>query len=297
MRLGRLLPVFLLPWAISAVPTSARADDEACVAAVEDGLTLRKQEHLDEALGRLAVCMDPACPAEVRSVCGKRVAEVTAAIPTVVLVAKDGAGNDLVDVRVTVDGVVLTEKLDGRAWKMEPGPHDFTFEGPGAHKLTKRLVIGEGEKERKETVVLGPPPVPAFAVSASAPEAAPRPSWDGRRTAAIVSGAVGLVGLAVGGVFGLATFAKSREENSAGCTTQRCSTTANAQATTLHEAAVTDGLVSDIGFGVGAAGIVGAIALWMTAPHAASGARSYAALVSTTYERSGLGVQLTGSFE
>jgi hypothetical protein len=290
------LPFLLASCAIFTASTSARADDEACVAAVEDGLGLRKQEHLEEALGRLAVCMDAACPAEVRNVCAKRVAEVTAAIPTVVLVAKDGAGNDLVEVRVTVDGVLLTEKLDGRAWKLEPGPHDFTFEAPHVPALTKRLVIGEGEKERNETVVLGPPPAAAFAVPASAPDTVPRPSWDGRRTTAIVSGAAGLVALSVGVVFGFATFAKSREQNSAGCS-QTCSTTAHDEATTLHEAAVTDGLVSDIGFGVGAAGIVGAVVLWLTAPHAASGARSRAALVSPTCDRTGLGVRLTGSFE
>jgi hypothetical protein len=286
--------------ALSVAPAVAHADDDACVAAVEDALTLRKEEHLERALARLAVCMDPACPAEVRSVCVTRVAEVTAAMPTLVLVAKDGAGNDLVDVRVTADGALLTEHLDGRAWKIEPGPHAFTFESPGSLPLTKKLVIGEGEKDRRETVVLGPPP-PAQSEGGtpSGADLAGPAAWSTEKTAAIVSAAVGVVGLGVGIGFGLGALAKSGEQNDAGCVKPTCTAAQNATATTAHEAAVSDGLVSDIAFGVGAAAVIGSIALWALAPRSPVGAqpKTGVARVSTTFDGSGLRVQLAGFFE
>ena len=221
-------------------------------------------------------------------------------MPTVVLVAKDGAGNDLVEVRVTVDGAPLTEHLDGRAWKIEPGQHAFTFEASGSVALTKRLVIGEGEKDRRETVVLGPPlpAQPEGGASTRADDLASPTAWSVRKTAAIVSAAVGLVGVGVGIGFGLGALAKSADQNDAGCVKRDCTTMQNAAAGAAHEAAVTDGLVSDIAFGVGAAGVLGAIALWVLAPRApVAPPKTGVARVSATFDGTGPRVELAGFFE
>jgi hypothetical protein len=50
----------------------------------------------------------------------RRVDEINAAIPTVIFEAKDGAGGDLSAVRVTMDGEVLAERLEGTALSINP---------------------------------------------------------------------------------------------------------------------------------------------------------------------------------
>ncbi len=49
----------------------------------------------------------------------------------IVFEAKDGAGNDLVAVTVTMDGQRVTDKLDGLPLQLDPGEHRFTFESEG----------------------------------------------------------------------------------------------------------------------------------------------------------------------
>ena len=141
---------------------AAFADDAACIAASEQALTLRTQGKLHDALKQLAVCSDQACPDEVKTECTRRIDAVDAAMPTLVLVAKDGAGNDLSAVKVTMDGVSLMESLDGRPLSLDPGEHAFRFETAGQPPVEKKLVLREGDKERHETVVLGPPRSAAF---------------------------------------------------------------------------------------------------------------------------------------
>jgi hypothetical protein len=215
-------------------PTSARADDAACIASSEREVLFRKQLRLREALRELVVCTAPACPAEVRTECNRRLTDVNQALPTVVITATDGAGNDLTVVTVKVDGIVLTSSLDGRALPVDPGSHVFTFqaEAAGTPMVQKTYVVGEGIKDRHIEVVLGGapaaavlpvslpvalPPAPASAspatgpAPAEAPAASPsHPSQGGgaRRGGFAVTG-VGVVGVAVASVLGGLAISKS----------------------------------------------------------------------------------------
>ncbi|HSY24889.1 MAG TPA: hypothetical protein VK841_22345, partial [Polyangiaceae bacterium] len=154
----RLLAAAVLV-ALASASWPADADDDACIAAAEEALTLRKQQHLQEALVLIAACVDSACPTEVRAVCERRASELEAAMPTIVFVAHDGLGNDLTAVKVTVDGALLTARLDGRAWRVDPGPHVFRWEAAGFSPVEKTLLVGEGEKERREVVAFAAPSV------------------------------------------------------------------------------------------------------------------------------------------
>ncbi|HLK37289.1 MAG TPA: hypothetical protein VKU41_11095, partial [Polyangiaceae bacterium] len=146
-------------WLLAA---PARADDAACVAATETSLGLRKQGKLHQALKELAACAEPSCPAEIKTECSRRIAEIDDAMPTLILAAKDGTGNDLTAVAVSMDGAPLVGMLDGRAIAIDPGEHSFRFEAAGQPALDKNFVVREGEKDRRETVVIGPPaPAPA----------------------------------------------------------------------------------------------------------------------------------------
>jgi hypothetical protein len=245
----------------------ARADEAACVAASENEFALRKAGKLLDALKELAVCAAPKCSAEVKAECAKRLIEVRAAQPAVILGATDEAGNDMGAVNVTLDGAPLTGSLDGGATTVDPGSHTLRFEAPGKPPVEKKVIFREGEKDRHITVVLGAP------TAVLPPAAAPSSGtwWNARKTLAVTSGAVGLVGVVLGSAFGVA--AKSDWSSSQSlCSPGNCpSTSAHDSAVSDQQSASTCALVSTIGFVVGVAGIAGGAALWFTAPSGASG--------------------------
>jgi hypothetical protein len=156
----------------------------------------------------LLVCVAASCPGVVRDDCAQRLTEVRAATPTVVFIVKDDADQDLSDVHVTMDGQVLTEKLDGTPIAINPGQHRLVFESTGRSPQEKALVVREGEKDRHERIVLvatapGPTePVPEAATVAPV-EAAARHDGSTQRVAGLVVGGVGVAGIVLGTVFGI----------------------------------------------------------------------------------------------
>jgi hypothetical protein len=217
----------------------ARAADPStkeCLVASESSLSLRREFKFDAARAQALVCAAASCPADVRTECSKRVDELSAAMPTLVLEAKDPTGADLSAVRVLMDGRLFAERLEGAALQLDPGSHTFRFEGVGLPPVEKSLVIHEGEKNRREVVVLGtanPAPAAAIAPAAAtvslAPAAAaaqPVPSPTPRNGSpdsssrpssvlpivGLVAAGVGVVALGVGSAFGLK--AKSNYDDS-----------------------------------------------------------------------------------
>ena len=121
------------------VARGALADEKAaCLDASSKGQTLRDQHKLVEARQQLRVCAAGGCPSVVQTDCAAWLADVEKAIPTVVLAAKNGAGADLFDVKVSVDGQPLASRLDGQALPLDPGPHAFRFEGADGRTSTPR---------------------------------------------------------------------------------------------------------------------------------------------------------------
>jgi hypothetical protein len=137
--------------------SSAQAEPTVrdCLLATETSISLRADHKLRAARAQLVICSAPTCPAEVREECGHRLDEVNAALPTVVFTAKTAAGEELSRVKVTMDGEVVTDHLDGTALSLDPGSHPFTFESAGAPALSETMILHEGEKNRRELVVLG----------------------------------------------------------------------------------------------------------------------------------------------
>jgi hypothetical protein len=161
LLLGLLLPA-------SLVATAAVADDKAaCLDAATKAQRFKDTHKLVEAREQLRICAAAECPAVVQTDCANWLAEVEKALPTVVVIAKSGAGADLVDVKVTVDGHPFVTKLDGQAIPMNAGPHTFHFEGADG-TLDQQVVVTEGEKSQKVAIVLGaPPPAPDTSGSSS----------------------------------------------------------------------------------------------------------------------------------
>jgi hypothetical protein len=214
----------------------------------------------------------------VRKDCGSWLEEVDRMIPTVVFIAKDAAGNDVSAVRVTVDGALLVERLDGPALRVDPGEHVFEFTTAGAAPLSKRLVVREGVKDRQEVIVLaqaasGRHEAPAvIAQPASARNEAPAliaqpgSSWGTQRVVGLALTGVGVVGTAVGSVFGLSassSFSKQQRECS-GPLPAQCPQ--HDQAVSDHETTVRDGNISTVAFVAGGAALVAGAWLFLTAP-------------------------------
>jgi hypothetical protein len=189
----------LLAFGVTLVPCYARAaepDKLECIAANDAAQDLRRTGKLREAREKLAVCVSASCPGPVREDCAQRLTEVDGVLPSVVFEVKDTAGNDVVAVVVLMDGQRLTDKLTGQPMQVDPGAHRFVFEAQGLASTEKTIVIHEGERDRRERVVLGQSAV-------SAPLTPSSSDGSSQRTIAFVLGGAGVVGLVVGSVLGL----------------------------------------------------------------------------------------------
>jgi hypothetical protein len=170
MRTTTLLTVAVWIFAVS-LSHEARADEKAaCLEAASKGQTLRDAHQLVEARDALRVCAREGCPTVVQKDCAGWLEAVEKALPTVVLTAKDGAGADLVNVRVFIDGRALVTSLDGKAVPMNPGPHTFHFEALDGTSTDQQVLLPEGAQARSVAVVLGrPPQTPIVPVAPTAP--------------------------------------------------------------------------------------------------------------------------------
>jgi hypothetical protein len=227
---------------------------------------------------QLVVCASRACPTDIRQECAARLGEVTAKIPTILFTVLDASGQDLKAVKITMDSELLTARLDGKALAVDPGEHMFTFDAAGQPKVTKTFTLREGEKDRPEVVRLvaaempAPPPPVAAQVSrpalpsTPAPPSPPKATLGPQKIVALVAGGVGLVGLVVGGSFGVAAISKKSAAQSA-CPGVVCTTEQGVDAWRSAHGA---GNVSNVGFILGGVGVAGALALWFTAPSSSS---------------------------
>lgn len=209
MKLRGLL-VVLAPLVVMSSAAPAAADDkQVCLGASEKGQQLRSAGKLVEAREQFNLCGRTECPKLIQQDCTQWTSEVLASLPSVVPGAKDRRGRDVVDARLTIDGKVATETLDGKPIVVDPGVHSFVFEakGSGAGPAVKeQLVIKPGEKNRivSVTIATGDDIVVADPVAdrgiGEPPAETPRSSPP---VAAYVLGGLGVAALGVAGVMGL----------------------------------------------------------------------------------------------
>jgi hypothetical protein len=262
--------------ALGAAAQPAHADGDPmvqCIAASDQGLDLRKQEKLIESRQALATCAAPACGVDISGVCQKRLAEVSAALPSIVFSPKDGVGNDVTGVKMYVDGASVGETLDGRPLTLNPGPHTFKFEMAGLPPVQRSFVLTEGAKDRQERIDMAPsvvPPTGLVTVTPLTSSAPPARTSGTQKTVGFVVGGLGLAAIGAGSVFGL--FASSKWSASK----DDCSSSSptgcpnHAEAVIEHNAAVTDGTISTVAFAAGGAAVVTALFLVLLAPRESS---------------------------
>jgi hypothetical protein len=176
----------------SAQHAHAETATETCIDATVEGQKLQRDGKLMGARERFLVCSSSTCPADVVSRCERWARGVTELVPSIVTVARDDAGHDLPDVRVTIDDRP-PQAPSARAIELDPGEHRVRFERRGARTIEQRVVLHDAEKNR---LVVGefPSPKPLGpSTDKSTTRPVPATVW--------VLGGIGIVGLASFGVF------------------------------------------------------------------------------------------------
>jgi hypothetical protein len=170
-----LLSATVLASLFSVARARATDPDEKtqCIAASDQGQQLRDDGKFKLARDAFTRCSRATCPGIVRQECGQWLVDLEAKIPTVVIDATDNKGNDLVSVKMSVDGTEVAARLDGLPIAVDGGEHVFHYEAAGFPPVEEHVVIRSGEKNRvlKVRFVASAPPLTVVAPAAPAPEA------------------------------------------------------------------------------------------------------------------------------
>ena len=161
------------------------------------------------------------------------------------------------------------------------------------------VLIKEGDKERRERIVIGPALVPAVTPppSESAPSSPPGASSVGMSTQkllGLVAGGVGVAGLALGTVFGVMTLSEASQQQT------DCASATNCmhypQAASDHSTGATDRTISTVGFIAGGLLLAGGAVLFFTAGHPSERAAATGLLVVPSVVPGGGEMLLKGDF-
>jgi hypothetical protein len=216
-----VLAVLTVSGTTIAAPKTPSAKAQ-CSAAFEEAQNLRTQKKLHAAREKYVLCARQECPAFLRKECTELISQTESQAPTVALEALDANGNADSNVKVTIDGAPLTEKLTGAAVNVEPGEHVFKFERSDGKTLEQRVLVIEGDKSKKVTADFGAlvpglreekrRPGPAAPPQKTGIEAVPLPAW--------IAGGVAVVGFGSFTVFAIS--GKGKEGNLADTCSPNC---------------------------------------------------------------------------
>jgi hypothetical protein len=258
---------YLVLTGLMAAPGSAFGDEvlDRCVDAHTLAQSFRREGRLNAASERLKICADASCPSLVRSDCTQLLDDLDRALPTIVFDAKDDAGGDLTEVKVQMDGRPFADRLDGIAIAADPGEHTFTFEAAGHSAATQRLVLREGEKGRRERIILASNSPATTRIAAApgpvAPLQSPPVEIGAQRWLALVAGGVGVIGLGASATLALLAKSKSDDANAV-CPNVVCPVP---QAVNMNHDAIILGNTAMVVFVASAASVGAATVLWLTA--------------------------------
>jgi serine/threonine-protein kinase len=182
------------------------------------------------------------------------------------------AGLELLD-----NGKPIQQALWGTALPVDPGEHKIEARAPGYEPYTTSITISGDAQSASASVPLlkksaapaAPPPssepVPAATGSTSTSPLAPADPSRGnfQRTAGVVLAGVGVVGLGVGGFFGIQALSKNDEALDKDCDGATCPDQSGVDAT---NDALDAANISNIAFIAGGVCVLGGAALYFTAP-------------------------------
>lgn len=143
----------------TGLPKAAASGGVECSAVYDAGVEQERAGHLSDALDIFQSCAADSCRSPARQQCEAKILRLELDAPSVVPLAKDAAGAPLLNVEVTMDGVPLTSRLDGRAYRVDPGLHEFVFSADGEELSSQELVIAQGQRNREIWLELPAEPV------------------------------------------------------------------------------------------------------------------------------------------
>jgi hypothetical protein len=183
------------------------------------------------------------------------------------------------------------------ALPVDPGEHVFTFTASGGPSVSRRFLVREGEKDRRERIVLDAPganPTPTPTPTSNPPTPTPTPtSPSTQKTIGLIGAGVGIAGIVVGGLFGALTFSYVGKQQTDCASLDTCPN--RAQALFDHSNAATDAILSTAGFIAGGALLAGGTILFFTSP-SASAPHSTRLEVLPSMGPDGAGVSVRGVF-
>jgi hypothetical protein len=217
------------------------------------------------------------------SVAQKRAAALEPLLPRLVISEKD---TTTPGIEIQRDGVAVTQAEWGVPIPVDPGEHVVAASAPGKKRWETEVTIAAGtpattvdvaalEDAPAAAAVAGPAaaaPAPMASPPPPPPSEEPHDSSAGasQRTAGVIMGGAGIVGLAVGTAFVLS--AKSKYDSSLNDCVQGTPNVCNAAGVSERNSARTSGDIASVAFGVGIAAVAGGVVLWFTAPSGRSDA-------------------------
>jgi hypothetical protein len=234
-------------------PAGAHAQTkEACVAAFDRGQELRDRKKLRAAREQFVECARDACPAPLRKDCAERLDEVTRDLPTIVLAARDGRGEELTGFRVFIDQEPAKIDESGLSVPVDPGAHVVRFEDGSGAEVSLRVIFHMGERNRPVVAVFAnhaPPPPPEQGPPSGG---TPRPLvW------AYIAMGLGIVGL--GAFTGLGISGYTEKQRLLGSCGHACN---DEQVSTVKSRYI----AADVSLGVGVASLALAAYLFLSQP-------------------------------
>ncbi len=215
-----------------------------CIAVHTEGQRQSQSGDLIGALESFTSCAIEHCPAVVSADCLNLRESVEMRLPTVIFSVTSATGKDLSDYQVHLDGELLLDRIDGRAFPVNPGERTISFIDAMGESHEQVVVFKEGEQARRVDYELPP--------NVIEPAVEPEPHVESTRIHPLTWVGAGFA-VAGGGAFaGLALAGQSKKkalesECSPGCTDGQV-----APIETMY-------LAADIALGVGIAGAAAAI--------------------------------------
>lgn len=249
-RLTNLLavPAVVAAMAFEGVAFAAPDDREQCASSAEDAQKLRDEGKYRRAREQMLVCARDVCPGPIKSDCGKWLTELDRDAPTVVFGARDSKGADVFDVKVSMDGNPIQEKLDGKPVLVDSGEHTFKFEAKDGSVKEEKVLLRAAEKAR--------PIIATFGTTTTPPPPPPPGGGEGSIVPAIVVGGIGVIALGSFAIFGIG--GKNDVDD-----LQKCKPTCPEKDV---DSARTKLIIADISLGVGIVALGVATYMFLTRP-------------------------------
>jgi serine/threonine-protein kinase len=207
-------------------------------------------------------------------------------------------GNRAEGIEVKRNGKVVGEGQWGASVPVDPGAITIEASAPGRKTWTTTVRVESKPGEtRVDVPLLATASIPSVAPTVDAGVAPPPESaWSGQKTAAVVVGGAGLIGVVLGSVFGVQAI--SRNSSSKDHCLPDAPNLCDAMGVDLRQQTKTAMTVSTVAFAMGGAALVGGVVLFLTAPSKDKGTRAKTARieVSPVMVGSGGGVVLQGSW-